>query len=443
MQRIAITTLGCKINQFESAAMSETLARDGFLVVPFEEEADIYVINTCTVTARTDAESRRLIRRARRGRPEAKIVVTGCYAQLAFEQLREMPGVNLILGNAEKKGIAELVKEIGDEPRVLVSDISLDRKAGGITLESFAEHTRAFLQVQNGCDAFCSYCIVPYARGRSRSVPMAEALDGVRAFAVKGFKEVVLTGIHLGGYGLDLTPPSSLPDLLAAIEEERLVPRLRLGSVEPTEISSPLVRILSASDIICPHLHLPLQSGNDQVLTRMNRRYTTARFREVMAELTESIPDICIGCDVIAGFPGETEGEFAETYRFIESLPVAYLHVFPFSSRQGTKAAAMPNHLPGGVVRKRAELLRGLSERKKDAYCRKFIGKELKVLVQESAGDGMVKGLSRNYILVIFPGNETLINTEISVRITGTGKGRLRGESAKLASGFIDVVILS
>jgi len=437
MQRIAITTLGCKTNQFESAAMGEALARDGFLVVPFEEAADIYVINTCTVTARTDAESRRLIRRAHSSRPEAKIVVTGCYAQLAFEELREMPGVNLILGNTEKKGIAELVRDIGDTPRVLVSDISLDRKAVGISLESFAEHTRAFLQVQNGCDAFCSYCIVPFARGRSRSVPLAEAMDGIRAFAAKGFREVVLTGIHLGGYGLDLTPPVNLTDLLADVEKERPVQRLRLGSVEPTEITPSLVGIMSASDIICPHLHIPLQSGHDQVLSRMNRRYTTARFREVIAELTESIPGICIGCDVIAGFPGETEGEFAESFRFIESLPVAYLHVFPFSSRQGTKAATMPGHLPGGVVRKRAEQLRRLSERKKDAFWRRFIGKELQVLVQEIEGEGMVKGLSRNYIPVIFPGNGTLINTEITVGITGAGKGSLRGECAKPASGFI------
>jgi threonylcarbamoyladenosine tRNA methylthiotransferase MtaB len=437
MQRIAITTLGCKTNQFESAAMTEDLARNGFQVVPFEEDADIYVINTCTVTARTDAESRRLIRRARKGRPGAKIVVTGCYAQLAFEQLRDMPGVSLVLGNSEKKEIAEQLREIGDVPRVLVSDISLERKAGGIALESFSEHTRAFLQVQNGCDAFCSYCIVPYARGRSRSVPPAEALNGIRAFAGKGFREVVLTGIHLGGYGLDLNPPVNLIDLLAAVENERLVPRLRLGSVEPTEISTSLVRMLSASDIICPHLHVPLQSGHDQVLARMNRRYTTARFREVMAELTDAIPDICLGLDVIAGFPGETEGEFDETYRFIELLPIAYLHVFPFSSRQGTKAAAMPGHLPGGVVRRRAEQLRRLSERKKASYWHRFIGSELQVLVQESAGEGMVKGLSRNYISVMFPGNESIINTEIAVRINGAGKGSLTGERPIPASGSI------
>jgi threonylcarbamoyladenosine tRNA methylthiotransferase MtaB len=430
MQRIAITTLGCKINQFESAAMAESLGREGFLVVPFADEADIYLINTCTVTARTDAESRRLIRRARNRQPAAKIVVTGCYAQVAFDQLREMPGVHLILGNSEKKGIAELLREIGEEPRVLVSDISLERQAAGITLESFAEHTRVFLQVQNGCDAFCSYCIVPYARGRSRSVPLAEALDGIKSFAVKGFKEVVLTGIHLGGYGLDLTPRQSLLGLLTAVDEGGLVPRLRVGSIEPTEITTPLVRFFATSEIICPHLHIPLQSGDDRVLERMNRRYNTSRFREVIEDLAAMIPDICIGCDVIAGFPGETDGEFETTYRLIDALPIAYLHVFPFSPRQGTPAATMPSQAPGGVIRERAAALRRLSERKKRAFHERFVGRELEVLVQERKEGGMVKGLSRNYIPVMLPGDDNLINSEISVRITGTGKELLRGESA-------------
>jgi threonylcarbamoyladenosine tRNA methylthiotransferase MtaB len=432
MQRIAITTLGCKINQFESAAMAESLGREGFLVVPFADEADIYLINTCTVTARTDAESRRLIRRARNRQPAAKIVVTGCYAQVAFDQLREMPGVHLILGNSEKKGIAELLREIGEEPRVLVSDISLERQAAGITLESFAEHTRVFLQVQNGCDAFCSYCIVPYARGRSRSVPLAEALDGIKSFAAKGFKEVVLSGIHLGGYGLDLTPRQSLQGLLTAVDEGELVPRLRVGSIEPTEITTPLVRFFATSKIICPHLHIPLQSGDDRVLKRMNRRYNTSRFREVIEELAATIPDICIGCDVIAGFPGETDGEFETTYRLIDELPIAYLHVFPFSPRQGTPAATMPSQAPGGVIRERAAALRRLSERKKRAYHERFVGRELEVLVQERKEGGMVKGLSRNYIPVMLPGDDSLINSEISVRITGTGKELLRGESAIL-----------
>jgi threonylcarbamoyladenosine tRNA methylthiotransferase MtaB len=430
MQRIAITTLGCKINQFESAAMAETLGREGFQVVPFEEEADIYVINTCTVTARTDAESRRLIRRARKRQPKAKIVVTGCYAQVAFDRLQELDGVSLILGNTEKKGIAELVKEIGDEPRVLVSDIGRERQTEGVALESFAEHTRAFLQVQNGCDSFCSYCIVPYARGRSRSVPLAEVLDGIRTFAGKGFKEVVLTGIHLGGYGLDLNPRRSLLELLVAAERERLVPRLRVGSVEPTEITTPLVRFLAASESVCPHLHIPLQSGHDLVLGRMNRRYSTTRFRAVVEELVAAIPDICIGCDVIAGFPGETNEEAAATRNFIDSLPISYLHVFPFSPRQGTPAATMPDQVPGGVVKERAAMLRRLSEQKKRSYYRKFVGRELRVLVQEKEGGGMVKGLSRNYIPVIFPGDDELVNTEIAVRISAAERECLRGEPA-------------
>jgi len=428
MQRIAITTLGCKTNQYESAAMTESLGREGFQLVPFEGAADIYIINTCTVTARTDAESRRLIRRAAKRQPGAKIVVTGCYAQLAYEKLREMPGVSLVLGNTEKRGIADLVREIGEETRVEVSDISRERTTGAMALESFAEHTRAFLQIQNGCDSFCSYCIVPHVRGRSRSVPFAEALSAISLFSARGFREVVLTGIHLGGYGLDLEPPGELLDLLLAIEDGRTVERLRLGSIEPTEISTPLVSFLAASQTVCSHLHIPLQSGHDRILERMNRRYTTSRFREVIEALLAAIPEICIGCDVIAGFPGETEGEFEESFRFIESLPIAYLHVFPFSPRPGTAAAVMPDRVPGEEIRRRAELLRRLSERKREAYYRRFLGSELLVLVQETEGEGMVKGLSRNYIPVLFPGDRDMINVEVPVRITGVGKKQLSGE---------------
>ncbi|HEX9022684.1 MAG TPA: tRNA (N(6)-L-threonylcarbamoyladenosine(37)-C(2))-methylthiotransferase MtaB [Geobacteraceae bacterium] len=430
MQRIAITTLGCKTNQFESAAMAEALGRNGFQVVPFEDAADIYVINTCTVTARTDAESRRLIRRARKRRPEAKIVVTGCFAQISPKELGEMEGVHLVLGNSEKKEIADLVREIGAEPRVLVSDISDEQEASAFVLESFAEHTRAFLQIQTGCDAFCSYCIVPYARGRSRSIPPAEVMGGIRAFAARGFKEVVLTGIHLGGYGLDLSPRQDLFTLLSAVEKERPVGRLRIGSLEPTEITTPLIRLLAASPIICRHLHIPLQSGADSVLARMNRHYTTARFREVIAELTDALPDICLGCDIIAGFPGETEGEFESSLRFVEELPIAYLHVFPFSPRQGTPAATMPGHLPSGVIHDRAAALRRLSEQKKRAFYRRFVGGELKVLIQEKKGAGSMKGLSGNYIPVVIPGDDAIVNEELAVRITGMGKGFLCGVAA-------------
>ena len=427
MQRVAITTLGCKTNQFESATMSEALGRDGFRVVPFDEVADIYVINTCTVTARTDAESRRLIRRAGRRNPEAKVVVTGCYAQIAFDSLREMPGVNLVLGNAEKKGITGLLKEIGTGPRVLVSDISLEQRAEGVALETFAEHTRAFLQVQNGCDAFCSYCIVPYVRGRSRSVPPDEVLAGIAAFAGKGFREVVLTGIHLGGYGLDLVPPTSLLDLLATAEVQRLVPRLRVGSVEPTEISDEFIAFLAGAETICPHLHIPLQSGSDGVLERMNRRYTTARFREVLGKLAAAVPDICLGCDIIAGFPGETEEEFHESLRFVESLPVAYLHVFPFSPREGTPAAVMPDQVNGAAIRERAQVLRQLSDKKKRAFYGRFLGRELPVLIQERGPDALWRGLTRNYIPVTLAGDDSLHNIETPVRVTEVTRECVRG----------------
>jgi threonylcarbamoyladenosine tRNA methylthiotransferase MtaB len=427
MQRVAITTLGCKTNQFESAAMAEGLGREGFLVVPFEEAAEIYVINTCTVTARTDAESRQLIRRAAKRNPGAKVVVTGCYAQLAYEKIKEMPGVNLILGNSEKRGIADFLRGIGEETRVEVSDISQVKETEGATLESFGEHTRAFLQVQNGCDSFCAYCIVPHVRGRSRSVPFAEALAGVSSFASRGFREVVLTGIHLGAYGLDLAPPREVLDLLKAVEDGRLVDRLRLGSIEPTEISNPLVRFLALSRTVCPHLHIPLQSGSDRILERMNRNYTTLLFRKVIDDLLASVPDICIGCDIISGFPGETEDEFEESLGFIESLPIAYLHVFPFSPRPGTPAATMPDQVRNEEIKRRAGLLRLLSDRKREAYHERFVGRELRVLIQEEADDGMVKGLSRNYIPVLLPGDRSLINLELNVRIVGSGKKRMTG----------------
>ena len=360
-RRLAITTLGCKINQFESAAMTESLEQDGYRIVPFSAEADIYLINSCTVTAKTDAESRRLIRRAQRQNPCARIVVTGCYAQMAGAELLQIPGVNLVLGNSEKRDIAGFLKGIDDTPRSVVADISREKSGEGTRLESFAEHTRAFLQVQNGCDSRCAYCIVPYARGASRSVPPDEALDGMASFAAKGFKEIVLTGIHLGGYGIDLTPPTDLLGLLVLARESGVVKRLRIGSVEPTEVSKELVAFLATSEIVCPHLHLPLQSGSDGVLSRMNRGYTTALYREVVDGLVRAVPDICIGTDVIAGFPGETDREFAETCSFLESLPLAYLHVFPFSPRPGTPAAVMTPQLHSRTIKERAEALRLLS----------------------------------------------------------------------------------
>jgi len=418
MKRVAITTLGCKTNQFESAAMTEQFERAGYTVVPFTERADIYVVNSCTVTARTDAETRRLIRRARRLNPKARIVATGCYAQVAPGELERMPEVDSVLGNREKQDIALLV-ESGES---LVSDIATQRSAEPLALSSFAEHTRAFLQAQNGCDSFCAYCIVPYARGRSRSVPVKDLLDGVRNLAANGYQEVVLTGIHLGAYGLDLTPRSSLFEIVRQIDSERLVARLRIGSVEPNELDHELIALMARSEIICPHLHLPLQSGCDTVLRRMGRRYDSAYFRELMAEVSTAMPHAFIGADVIAGFPSETVQEFAETVQLVEELPFSDLHVFPYSRRPGTRAAELPAQVAANVIKERAERLRSVAAAKKAVFLDKNLGRELLVLVQGyDEKKGLCRGLARNYITVAFAGDEGMLNREFAVRVEQMG----------------------
>lgn len=414
MKRVAITTLGCKTNQYESAAMIEQLEQAGYLVVPFNEMPDIYVVNSCTVTARTDTETRRLIRRARRMNPLARIVATGCYAQVAPGELERMPELDSVLGNREKQEIAALLESTASK----VSDIFSGQEGEPLKLSSFAEHTRAFLQVQNGCNSFCSYCIVPYARGRSRSVLPGDVLEGVRTLALNGYKEIVLTGIHLGAYGMDLAPETSLTELIKKIDVERLVPRLRIGSLEPNEVDDKLLSLISESGIICPHLHLPLQSGSDTVLKRMGRQYTAAFFRELITKISTALPDAFIGVDIIAGFPGETEAEFEDTVILLEDLPVSDLHVFPFSSRPGTEAAGMTGQLPPRVIKERAACLRGIAEQKKIAFLGGLVGHNLDVLVQGfDSSTGFCNGLSRNYAGVSFAGENGFINRELNVMI--------------------------
>jgi threonylcarbamoyladenosine tRNA methylthiotransferase MtaB len=424
MKRVAISTLGCKTNQFESAAMVEQFEKSGYAVVPFSEPADIYVINSCTVTARTDAETRRLIRRARRLNPLARIVATGCYAQVAPAELERMPELDMVLGNREKRDIAALAMT----GQSCVSNMDAVHDTGPLALSSFAEHTRAFLQVQNGCNSFCTYCIVPYARGRSRSVSCNAVLEGIAGLAANGHQEVVLTGIHLGAYGLDLAPRTSLAALVRRIAEDRLVPRLRIGSVEPNELDDELIALMASSDVICPHLHLPVQSGSDTVLHRMGRSYTAALLRERVTRIVAAMPDAFIGADVIAGFPGETEPEFDATLQIIEELPFAALHVFPYSRRPGTEAADMPGQLLPEIIRRRASMLREVAEKKQGHFLARMVGKTLQVLGQ-SAGErqGCLKGLARNYLPVEYPAPESLRNREVPVRIERIVQGRAVG----------------
>jgi threonylcarbamoyladenosine tRNA methylthiotransferase MtaB len=399
---VAIATLGCKTNQFESAALEEKLKDAGYRVIPFDEGADLVVVNTCTVTAATDAQSRNLVRRARRLNDACRVVVTGCYAQVNPGDLQSIPGISLLIGNEEKNDFLRLLQEAGKEsPHVQVSDIRKARRASTLPLSVFSERSRAYVQIQNGCDAFCSYCLIPFARGPSRSVPPEEVLLQVERLTANGYPEIVLTGIHIGGYGVDLEPTLSLLELVRRIGVETGVGRLRLGSLEPTEIPGALVETVASSRILCPHFHIPLQAGDDAVLRRMNRHYDAAFFRDLVEDIHRRIPDAAIGLDVITGFPGETETEFENSFRLVESLPVSYLHVFPFSRRPGTPAATMAGQLPGDLIRKRAARLRALGGKKNREFARRFIGRNLEVVVEGGRSGELRRGLSRNFLSLL------------------------------------------
>jgi threonylcarbamoyladenosine tRNA methylthiotransferase MtaB len=429
MTTVAIATLGCKVNQFESEALMDALEQRGYALVPFEEGAEITVINTCTVTHRADFQSRQMVRRALRSNPNSLIIVTGCYPQVEPDAFLKMQGVRYLLGNREKNQIPDLLPlmQEGEFPRVQVGDIQEEKHFPEAPLHSFHRHTRAFLKIQDGCNANCSYCIVPYARGRSRSAQPEKVIENLKILKNKGFKEVVLTGIHLGAYGLDLHPPFSLERLLRKLEKEETPDRIRLSSIEPTDFSPELISTLSQSNKICPHLHIAIQSGDDEILKRMNRDYDRPFLSDLIRELHLRIPNLSIGADVIVGFPGETEEKFRNTCGLIESLPFSYLHVFPFSRRKGTAAFQFPQRVDEKEIKKRAEMTRALGRQKRQAFYRQFLNQELSVLIEDRKDKvtGRWKGLSRNYIPVLLTNvngirkHEDWVNREWIVTATG------------------------
>jgi len=445
MTTLAIATLGCKVNQFESEALMASLKRLGYHLVSFEEGAEITIINTCTVTQRADFQSRQLVRRAFRFNPESLIVVTGCYPQVDPEAIARIEGATYILGNAEKYRIPDLLPlmERRDLPPIQVSDIQKESSFSDIALHTFHRHTRAFLKVQDGCDARCSYCIVPYARGRSRSLPPESVLEHVRILKQKGYREVVLTGVHLGSYGLDFSPPFPLGKLLRQLEEKETPPRIRLSSIEPMDLSEELSYFLSTSKKVCPHLHIPIQSGDDEILERMNRNYSRSFLFDFIQQLHQTIPGLSIGADVIVGFPGETEEKFKGTYELIESLPFSYLHVFPFSKRKGTPASRYSQVVDQANITRRAEAMRELGKQKRRAFYSKFLHQELNVLVEDrrEKATGRWKGFSQNYIPVLLTpegiagGNFEWINQEWTVKVTDCTETCLVGQVMERSSG--------
>jgi len=428
MATISIATLGCKVNQFESEALIDALEQRGYALVPSGEGADITIINTCTVTHRADFQSRQMVRRAFRSNPKSLIIVTGCYSQVEPHAFLKMEGVRYLLGNREKNQIPALLSlmQRDEFPKVQVGDIQKEKLFSEIPLHSFHRHTRAFLKIQDGCNDRCSYCIVPYARGPSRSLPPERVLENLKVLKEKGFKEVVLTGIHLGAYGLDLNSPFPLKKLMGQLAREETPDRIRLSSIEPGDFSPELISALSQSRKICPHLHISIQSGDDEILKKMNRDYDRSFLSKLIQELHLRIPNLSIGADVIVGFPGETELNFRHTYELLESLPFSYLHVFPFSRRKGTPAYQFPQGADNKEIKKRAAIMRELGKQKRQAYYHQFLNQELSVLVEDrrEKGTGRWKGLSRNYIPVLLNNQngakeyEDWVNQEWTVQVT-------------------------
>lgn len=429
--KVAFTTLGCKVNRYDTAAMETALLGQGDLVVDFAEGADVYVVNTCTVTDRADAESRQLARRARRLNPRARIILTGCFAQASPEQAAAVGEADYVVGIGRLPDVLRAVRgELGPaDGRVLVDDLRKADRVATLGAEVFRGQTRAFLKVQEGCDLFCTFCIVPMARGRSRSVAPQLVLSELRRLAERGFQEVVLTGIHLGGYGADLQPRVELADLVEMIAGQRVVPRVRLSSIDPPEVTPRLLRLVAQGDVFCPHFHLPIQAAADRVLQRMRRKYDVACLRDVIAEITRVLPEAALGTDVIAGFPGETAEEFNAGRALIESLPFTYLHVFPYSRRRGTTAAKLPGQVPPADIRSRACALRQVGMEKRVAFADRWVGRDVAVLAEATRDrrKGLLSGYSRHYVRVLFEGSDACINAEVPLRVLERHGDRLLG----------------
>lgn len=401
MPKVALTTLGCKVNQFETEIMEGLFKKRNYETVSFADQADFYIINTCSVTHLGEKKSRQLIRRAQRLNPKAIIAVTGCYSQIAPEQIQAIDGVNVVIGTKERSKIVDLVERAAVEHNLItdVTDIMQAKEFEDIPLFDMPGRTRAFLKIQEGCSNFCSYCIIPYARGPLRSRKLTSIKAEAEKLVEAGFKEIVLTGIHLGAYGRDFPENINLVDAARLVLTIPNLKRLRLGSLESIELSKDLFDLICADDRFSPHLHLPLQAGQDDILQAMNRHYTTEEFGRLITYVEESVPGIAISTDIIVGFPGETDEMFEQGLVFAKSMNFAKMHVFPYSKRTGTPAATMKNQVPETVKKQRAHIMQKMADEKAAAFHEGFIGSDVSVLF-EANHDGIFDGLTGNYIRV-------------------------------------------
>lgn len=419
---VAFATLGCKLNQVESQELCGLLEARGYRTVGFDEPAQVYVINTCTVTAKADYSDRQMIRRAIARNPDALIVATGCYAQTDPQAIARIPGVDLIVGHQEKYGLAELLESLEKraEPLIRVGEIRSARSVPVAPPSRRLGRSRAFVKIQDGCQHRCAFCIVPYARGPSRSQAPEVVLEQVGQAVQSGSREVVLTGVDMGHYGWDLAPRTTLAALLLRVAEVPGLGRLRLSSILPAYFTPELIDVVTGSSLIAPHLHIPLQSGSDRLLRSMRRPYNTKLYRSLVERLSSAIPDLGLGADVIVGFPGEGEGDFEETLGFIEALPFSYLHVFSYSDRKGTEAVRLQDHLPPQVIAGRSRALRALGREKNLLFRRMFLGRTVEVLLLESRDriTGLLAGLTGNYVEVLLDGPDDWMGRFVEVTIT-------------------------
>ncbi|KLE16801.1 tRNA (N(6)-L-threonylcarbamoyladenosine(37)-C(2))-methylthiotransferase MtaB [Clostridium sp. C8] len=405
--KVAFSTLGCRVNVYESEAMAEKFIREGYEVVDASEAADVYVINTCTVTNMGDKKSRQIISRARRLNENSIIAVVGCYSQIAPKEVSEIPGVDVVLGTRNKGDVVYYVNKAKDEGKsqVHVEGVLKNKKFEELNIEEYQDKTRAFLKIQDGCNRFCTYCIIPYSRGSVCSKDPKKVLEEVNKLAEHGFKEIILSGIHTASYGLDLEGNVNLIDIIEEIEKVEGIERIRIGSIEPAFFTPEVIEKIKKFKKLCPHFHLSLQSGCDSTLKRMNRRYTAQEYADSVKLLRETMPDVSITTDVIVGFPGETEEEFNETYEFLKNIKLTKTHVFKYSPRKGTKASDMQDQIDGSIKEKRSKLLIELSNKNEKEFIEKFIGTEMDVLIETEAKgqEGMYEGYTRNYIKVQVP----------------------------------------
>ena len=427
-KKVAFLTLGCKTNQYETNGMAQKFIDNDYIICEMNEKPDIAIVNTCTVTNIADRKSRQHLRKVKEENKNAIVVAVGCYVQVAKEKLEEMEEIDLILGNSEKKDIVKYVEDyISKKDSVNIIDVNNQKEFDEFGTITYTEKTRATIKIQDGCNNFCTYCLIPYARGRIRSRNKENILKEVKEIAKKGIKEIVLTGIHIASYGKELNNGYMLIDLLEDLNKIDGIERIRLGSLEPTIITDEFVERLKKLDKICEHFHLSLQSGCNETLKRMNRKYTTEEFKDVTKRLRENFRDVNLTTDIIVGFPGETEDEFNKTFAFLKEVKFYKMHIFKYSKRDGTPAAKMPKQIDGKIKEERSKKLIELSDKNELNYNEKYIGKEVEVLFEEKQEDYFV-GHTKNYIVSKIKTNENLENRIIKILVTEAHNNEIIGE---------------